>query len=393
MALQPAAGARDLNPGQVERNRRLCQQLAAVYRLWGYQEVAPPAIERLDTLLARGGGPQAEVVRLAAEEPLGLRPELTAPIARAACTRLAARPRPLRLWAEGATFRTFVGDGGGQRISEQLQSGVELLGVRSAAADAELLRLLLACTETLGLQGRHQPLLLVGHHGVLGALLDRIPAAERTACRQALTSFDPLALAALPLPGLEVDQLLALLRLRGKPAQVIDTLKQQLGPLALLEDLAQTLQLVEAGAQRLGVGLQLDPSFQPQFNYYDGLVFKLVCQGEAAPVEIASGGRYDGLVARFSPNPAAAAGVGFGFSIEDIRELLDAGEAPGPADQQAAVLVAYGQASQLPAALDRLETLHRSGRPAELLPDPCQGEPQARELALARGNAAVEWLG
>ena len=391
MALQPAAGARDLNPGQVERNRRLCQQLAAVYRLWGYQEVAPPAIERLDTLQARGGGPQAEVVRLAAEEPLGLRPELTAPIARAACTRLAARPRPLRLWAEGATFRTFIGDGGGQRISEQLQSGVELLGVRSGAADAELLRLLLACTETLGLRGLHQPLLLVGHHGVLSALLDRVPPAERTACRQALTSFDPLALAALPLPGHEVDQLLALLRLRGEPAQVIDTLKQQLGPLALLEDLAQTLQLVEAAAQRLGVGIQLDPSFQPQFNYYDGLVFKLVCQGEAAPVEIASGGRYDGLVGRFSLDPAAAAGVGFGFRIEEIRDLLDSGEGPGPS--QGPLLLAYGQASQLPAALERLEALHRSGLAAELLPDPCADAQQAEDLAQTRGNQAVEWLG
>ena len=50
MALQPAAGVRDLNPREVERQRRLCELLAEVYRLWGYQEVAPPTIERLDTL-------------------------------------------------------------------------------------------------------------------------------------------------------------------------------------------------------------------------------------------------------------------------------------------------------------------------------------------------------
>ena len=50
MALQPAAGARDLNPREVESNRWLCEQLAQVYRLWGYAEVAPPAVERLETL-------------------------------------------------------------------------------------------------------------------------------------------------------------------------------------------------------------------------------------------------------------------------------------------------------------------------------------------------------
>jgi len=391
MALQPAAGARDLNPGQVERNRHLCQQLAAVYRLWGYQEVAPPAIERLDTLQARGGSAQTEVVRLAAEEPLGLRPELTAPIARAASTRLAARPRPLRLWAEGATFRTFTGDGGGQRISEQLQSGVELLGVRSAAADAELLRLLLACTETLGLQPSHQPLLLVGHHGLLSALLERVPAEQRTTCRQALTGFDPLALAALPLPEDQRSQLQSLLRLRGEPGWVIEQLERQLGTTSLLQELTTTLGMVEATAARLGVRIQLDPSFQPQFDYYDGLVLKLVCQGEAAPVEIASGGRYNGLVARFCADCSDAAGVGFGFRIEDIRELLDPLESG--AAHSMPLLLAYGRTIPLADALERLEAIHRSGQAAELLPDACADQQEAEAVAMTRGNRGVEWLG
>jgi ATP phosphoribosyltransferase regulatory subunit len=106
MALQPAAGARDLNPREVDGNRWLCDQLAAVYRQWGYAEVAPPAVERLETLEAGGGIDDRELVRLAADEPLGLRPEMTASIARAACTRLAERPRPLRLWSCGTVFRS-----------------------------------------------------------------------------------------------------------------------------------------------------------------------------------------------------------------------------------------------------------------------------------------------
>ena len=99
MALQPAAGARDLNPRQVESNRALSERLASVFRLWGYDEVSPPRVERLDTLMAGGAIASEDVVRLVADEPLGLRPEMTASIARAACTRLASRPRPLRLWA------------------------------------------------------------------------------------------------------------------------------------------------------------------------------------------------------------------------------------------------------------------------------------------------------
>ncbi|MEX0589287.1 MAG: ATP phosphoribosyltransferase regulatory subunit, partial [Cyanobium sp.] len=179
MALQPAAGARDLNPREVEGNRWLCDQLAAVYRLWGYDEVAPPVVERLDTLAAGGGISNRELVRLVADEPLGLRPEMTASIARAACTRMAARPRPLRLWSSGAVFRCAVSDAGQQRLEERLQSGVELLGAAgplASAADAELLRLLLACLQKLGIGEAQQPRLLLGHHGVLTALLDQVPA-------------------------------------------------------------------------------------------------------------------------------------------------------------------------------------------------------------------------
>ena len=47
MALQPAAGARDLNPREVDGNRWLCDQLAEVYRLWGYAEVSPPLEQRV----------------------------------------------------------------------------------------------------------------------------------------------------------------------------------------------------------------------------------------------------------------------------------------------------------------------------------------------------------
>ena len=129
MALQPAAGAKDLNPRQVETNRQLTERLASVYRLWGYDEVSPPRVERLATLMAGGAIDSSDIVRLVADDPLGLRPEMTASIARAACTRFADRQRPLRLWASGTVFRTRSADEGGQCIEENLQSGVELFGV------------------------------------------------------------------------------------------------------------------------------------------------------------------------------------------------------------------------------------------------------------------------
>lgn len=390
MALQPAAGARDLNPREVDGNRWLCDQLAQVYRNWGYAEVAPPLVERLETLQAGGGINGEELVRLASDEPLGLRPEMTASIARAACTRLAGRPRPLRLWSEGAVFRAALSDTGQHRLEERLQSGVELLGAdasQALVADAELLRLLLACLRQLQIEARHRPTLLIGHHGVLTALLDQVPAEQRLATRQALITYDPLSLAALNLPAHQRTGLLQLMRLRGDAEAVLYQLEQQLGPSPLLDQLAGTLKSVAAVAERQGVRVQLDPSFQPHFDLYDGLVLKLVCQGPVAPVAIASGGRYDALVARFG---GEAGGMGFSFEVEAIRELL--GTEATAQQPPAAVLVAYPTADLLPLALDALEALHVRGERAELLQQPCPERAKAERIAGERGCAACHWV-
>jgi len=389
MALQPAAGARDLQPGAVESNRRINELLAGVYRLWGYQEVTPPTIERLTSLEAGGAINSGEILRLAADEPLGLRPELTAPIARAACSRMRGRPRPLRLWASGTTFRTSISDGGGQRIHEELQSGVELLGEGSSAADAELLQLLLAAVATLGLEEAHRPTLLVGHHGLLDALLSQAPAEQRGSIRRALTGFDPLALEQLNLPAPQRESFRTLLALRGEPERVLYQLEQWLGPIPLLQTMADTLAAVAPVAAARGVRLQLDPSFQPHFDLYDGLVFRLVCQGHDSPVAIASGGRYDALVGRFGADLDQAAGTGFGFAIEAIRELLEAGEPPAP---QGAWLVAAAPGVDLAQALSHQARLHQRGEAAELCLSRCDSEAEAEIIAAERGCLGTVWV-
>lgn len=397
MALQPATGVRDLNPGEVERNRRLCDELSRVYRLWGYRQVAPPTVERADTLRAGGGIDEREIVRLVSGEPLGLRPELTAPIARAACTRLLDQPRPLRLWSEGTIYRSFPADSP-PRIQEQLQSGVELLGDPSAAADAELLRLLLAAARRLGLSAEHQPRLLLSHHGLLSLLLDQVPTAQRQEVRAALCSLDSIALASLPLPPSQCSWLETLHRLRGEPVHVLAELNQWLGDHPLLDQLSSTLDPVIQVAAAQGVRLQLDPTFQPHFALYDGLVLKLVCQGAHAPIEIASGGRYDALVGRFwgggvgqqGQSSGMATGVGFGFDIDALRELPGLGEAIHPQDQRR--LVAFSAETGLSKALRELEGCHRRGEVAELHGKPLSHPAEAEALAAARGCSAWTFL-
>jgi len=391
MALKPAAGARDLNPREVESNRWICEQLAKVYRLWGYAEVAPPVVERLETLEAGGGINKLELLRLAAAEPVGLRPEMTASIARTACTRMAVQPRPLRLWSNGVVFRCATADGGQHSLEERLQSGVELLGASgpdSSSADVELLALLLACLERLNITTDRRPSLLLGHHGLLSALLDQVPDRQRTATRRALTSFDPLALSQMHLPGYQGQALKQLMGLRGKPEQVLYQLEQQLGPSAVLNQLEAAIKVIAPIARSQGIRLQLDPSFQPHYDLYDGLVLQLVCQGANAPVAIASGGRYDALVSRFG---GEAGGLGFSFEVGAIRELLGT-ETTAPHATPVS-LVSFQHSHQLAAALAAMRSFHQRGERAELLHQPCESRNRAENLAVQRGCSHTHWLG
>mgnify|MGYP003337376593 FL=1 len=119
-------------------------------------------------------------------------------------------------------------------------------------------------------------------------------------------------------------------------------------------------------------------------------MLKLVCQGSHAPVEIASGGRYDALVARFSRDPDNAAGTGFAFSIDAIADLLGSGLPPLAASPP--WLVAAAGADGLQRALVRMAELHANGEPAELCPWPCRGEAELAAMAVQRGCRGAVWL-
>ena len=245
MALQPASGAQDLLPRDVGANRWICEQLAAVYNRWGYAEVMPPSLERLDTLEAGGAIESSQVLQVVADEPLGLRPEMTASIARAACTRLAAMPRPLRLHYRGSTFKAQRIEDQGIRIAEDLQSGVELMGAPGLAGDSELLRLLLDAARGLPFSADQSPTLLIGHQGLLDLLLSGAPEAQQPALRHVLCALDRVSLKAMDLePGL-AQRYLAVMDLHGEPHTVLAQLKQMLGSTSsLLHEISQLVRRV-----------------------------------------------------------------------------------------------------------------------------------------------------
>ena len=391
MALQPASGVRDLNPQQVQRNQELRETLAGVFRLWGFEEVTPPRIERMDTLKAGGAIDSRDIVRLVADEPLGLRPELTASIARAACTRLQERHRPLRLWSCGTVFESRVADEGGQCIEEILHCGVELFGGVGVEAELELFSLLMASMRALQLEPRHQPKLLIGHTDLLNLLLKPFEGTLRNRIRNCLSQYDRLGLRELVTDTAELNLLCSWLDRRGSAHDILARLQRDYPDQAVLNRLQRLIEHLMPLAEISGVQIQLDPTFQPHYELYDGIVLQLVCQGSSAPVVIARGGRYDALVQRLGDKGTDATGMGFSYCVDHIRNLP--GDTAKAADEESSALICFSNQQSLEQALSHQASLHAADRVSLLDHRPCQNRDEAERRLAQSGCQTLEWIG
>ena len=101
-------GTRDFLPMEAAEKRTIEEQLAELFRAWGYDEVVTPTIEYLDTLTlesSRALDPHLFKLFDRAGGTMALRHEMTTPIARLAASRLRDYPLPLKLSYHSNVFR------------------------------------------------------------------------------------------------------------------------------------------------------------------------------------------------------------------------------------------------------------------------------------------------
>ncbi len=343
MVYQSPTGARDLLPLDVAQKRWIEKRLQPVFHRWGYQRIITSTLERLDTLMAGGAIARSTVIQLktADDEELGLRPELTASIARTAVTRMTGSPFPQRLYYNANVFRRAT-DSAHSRQQEFYQAGVELLGVGGVMADAETLLLLSDCLTSLGL---NQWSLVLGEAGLTRSLLSPFPDALRAKVRRAIAQLDRIALETLPMEPELRQRALLLLDLRGQPADVLQkvasldldaTQQQSLNNLKSLIELLQTTlsETPNAGTPN-APRLILDLSLIRTFDYYTGLIFEAIsaypesAHGPQGHYTLGQGGRYDQLLGLYHPQGQSYPGIGFSMAIEQLYQaLLPTGQLP-----------------------------------------------------------------
>jgi ATP phosphoribosyltransferase regulatory subunit len=326
MVYQPPAGARDLLPLDVAQKRWIEDRLQQMFHQWGYHHIITSTLERLDTLMAGGAIQRSTVLQLQGldEEDLGLRPELTASIARTVVTRMAGATYPLRLYYNANIFRRAQ-ETSHTRQQEFYQAGVELLGSGGLLADVETLLLLMDCLQSLGL---HQCSIVLGEAGLTRSLLSVFPSPIQATVRQAIATLDRITLETLPMSQALRDRALLLLDLRGTPTEVLQKVSSlDLNPtqqtaLDNLKSLIDLLQSTPNSKLQTLNSLVLDLSLIQTLDYYTGIVFEVVSDTTNGRQVLGQGGRYDQLLALYHPQGETAPGIGFALQIEQLHQAI-----------------------------------------------------------------------
>lgn len=318
MVYQPAAGARDLLPLDVAQKRWIEDRLEQVFQRWGYHRIITSTLERMDTLMAGEAIQRHMVIQLqnGQNEELGLRPELTASIARTVVTRMTNATYPQRLYYNANVFRRNW-EGRHNRQQEYYQSGVELLGARGLLANAEVLLLVADCFTALDLQGWR---LILGEAGITRSLFNAFPPEIRNQVRTAIAHLDYVTLDTLPLSEELHQRAKIMLDLRGDSREVLEkvsSLHLEPGQQEAINNLKSLVELLEGKFP-----LILDLSLIQTIDYYTGIVFEVVSDTNFQAQVLGRGGRYDQLLGLYHPQSESIPGIGFELSIDDLYQIL-----------------------------------------------------------------------
>ncbi len=316
-------GTRLFLPAMAAKKRLLEERLLDVFLRWGFQEVVTPTFEYLDILtLGLGEAYQEQLFKLEERRTgrlLALRPDLTTQIAKLAATLLKDQPRPLRFCYVANLFRH--NDSQTRNMQELYQAGVELIGLESPEADAEMIAIAVECMQAVGLEDFR---LAVSQPEFVRSILSDagLEPDTRLQLQSALQKKDTSTL----------DTLLTQSALSDAARQALHQLPRLFGKTEILEKAAAFVQspaaehAVENLSQVYAIlstyGLEdrvlIDLSDIRGFDYYTGITFEGFTP--YLGYRVCSGGRYDHLLGCYGPNDPA---TGFAIDLEALLEALE----------------------------------------------------------------------
>lgn len=313
-------GMRDTFPDLYEIKDQKKKKMEQAMKLWGYRFIETPSLEYYETVGEASAILDQQLFKLLDQQghTLVMRPDMTAPIARIAASKLLREEAPLRLAYSNSVFRAQQREGG--RPAEFEQVGIECIGDDSVSADAEVIALMVSVLKEAGLEHFK---ISIGHIGFVQELFTQIVGTVERAdtLRRYLYEKNYVGyrqhVNELALSSIDKERLFRFLQIRGSEdvlGEAYSLLEGEKGLEALeqLKDLWSMLKDYEVEQY-----VKFDLSLVSHMSYYSGILFEVY--GENVGFAIGNGGRYNKLLEKFGKNSGA---TGFGLRLDYVLEAM-----------------------------------------------------------------------
>ncbi len=316
-------GVTDFLPDTADKIGYIQDKISRVFELWGFRRITAPLLEFEDVLaLGIGEDLRSKTFRFDDRQSgrmLAVPPDITPQVARIVATRMRGLPFPHRLCYQGRVLRHAEHQSG--RSREILQAGVELIGLESPEADAEMVAMAVEALQSLGFADFKVD---IGQVEFFRGIMEAAGLDEATAwrIRTAIGKKDVSAVGEILEKSNTSDaakeSIAALPRLFGGRQILAAAERVAIHDRSrrALENIAQVLEILDV----YGVAeyLTIDLGEIRGLDYHSGLTFEGFVGGVGEAV--CGGGRYDGLMARYGfPAPA----TGFAFNILALLSALE----------------------------------------------------------------------
>ena len=330
--IQAVKGTREFYPEQMALRNFIYDKVRSASQVFGYQEWDAPFIETIDLYAAKSGEELVKKQSFTFEDRGGdfvtLRPELTPSLARMIAAKQGELTYPVRWWSFGPFWRYEQPQKG--RTREFFQWTIDMLGVNSPEADAELIAVGATFLRSVGLSPE-RALIYVNNRRLMDSEFDAlgIPAEKRLDVSNLVDRRTKMDAAKWDSNAFDL----------GLNQTQLDGLKDILGNFDLWKK-SEELTRLFAALEALGVKeyVKFDPNIMRGLLYYTGTVFEAFDTSGSLKRAIFGGGRYDNLLADVGGQPLSGVGFAMGDVVIGII-LQEAGLLPEYQPSPAQVLV------------------------------------------------------
>lgn len=358
MFIKVPKGTQDILPENVSKWYYIEDMIKEILNKYGYKEIRTPFFEYTD-LFVRGIGESTDIVTKEMftfpdrkGRSLTLRPEGTAPVIRAYLENGMDRiSKVIKLFYLGPMFRCEKPQAG--RFRQFNQFGIEVIGTKSPAADAEVIITVLDVYKKLGLKNLE---ILINSVGCKKCRVDYIQKLKKylkdkkdflcSECKE---------------------------RYSKNPLRVLDCKKDSCKKITesapvIIENLCQDCEShfvqVKLYLDDQKIIFSEDPRLVRGLDYYTKTAFEIISGGLGAQNAIGGGGRYDDLIEELGGKPTPA--VGFAAGIERMIIAIDQQKVEWPVEKRLDVFVAKVDEKNKDTAFRLLQKIRNAGLSADM---------------------------